>query len=232
MRAVAATGTPTIVILFNGRPLAIPEVVNAATAVLEAWAPGVEGGNAVVDLLFGEVNPSGKLTASFPRSVGQVPIHYNHKSTGRPADRGNPNTSKYLDEDWTPLFPFGYGLSYTTFSYSPLTLSTTTPGMTAKLTISVTVTNTGTVSGEEVVQLYLQDVAASVTRPVRELKGFSRIALPAGGSTRVDFTLASADLAFLGPDLKRIVEPGEFRVFVGGNSRDTVTGTFHLTDGR
>jgi len=216
----------------NGRPLTLTWEAEHCGAILESWFGGTEAGNAVADVLFGDYNPSGKLTATFPRNVGQIPIYYNHKNTGRPADPGNSFTSKYLDEEGAPLFPFGYGLSYTTFSYSPLTLSSTTPGMTGKLTISVTVTNTGTVSGEEVVQLYLQDVAASVTRPVRELKGFSKIALPAGGSKRVDFTLESADLAFLGPDLKLIVEPGEFRVFVGGNSRDTVTGTFHLTDGR
>ena len=231
VQAVAATGIPTIVILFNGRPLAIPDVAGAATALLEAWAPGVEGGNAIADILFGDANPSGKLTTTFPRAVGQIPIHYNHKSTGRPADPDNHYTSKYSDEADTPLYPFGYGLSYTSFAYSPLSLSTAAlaPGM--GLIVSVTVRNTGMMTGEEVVQLYLQDVAASVTRPVRELKRFTRITLPPGGSQRVEFTLESSDCAFLGPDLKPLVEPGEFRVFVGGNCRDTVTGEFRFTGG-
>jgi beta-glucosidase len=228
VQAVLGTGTPVVVVLMNGRPLAIPQLQASAGAILEAWFPGIEGGNAVADLLFGDVNPSGKLPVSVPRCVGQVPIYYNHKNTGRPAGEAGSFTSRYLDVDATPLYPFGYGLSYTRFVYSDLSLSTPAISPEGSLTVSVTVANAGDRAGEEVVQMYVRDVVGSVTRPVEELKGFRKIALQPGEHQRVQFTLAGDALAFYNQQMRRVVEPGEFLVLVGGNSRDVLGASFNV----
>lgn len=218
IEALAGTGKPVIVVLFNGRPLAIPRVEAAATAILEAWYPGTEAGNAIADVLTGKYNPAGKLPITFPRSVGQVPIFYNAKNTGRPLNVNDKYTSKYLDESNTPLYPFGYGLSYTSFSYDQLQISQPTMNRNDTTTVSVTLTNTGKLAGTEVVQLYVQDVVGSVTRPLRELKGFQRISLAAGASQTVAFKLTEADLTFLRRDMTEGVEPGLFRIYVGGDA--------------
>jgi len=228
VRAVAATGVPVVVVLMNGRPLTIGNIEESAPAILEAWAPGVEGGNAVADILFGEYNPSGRLPVTFPRSVGQVPLYYNHKNTGRPPQANERFTSKYIDIDITPLYPFGFGLSYTTFEYSGLSVTAPVARVGDSLTVSVTVRNTGKIPGEEVVQLYLQDVVASVTRPVRELKAFRKVALPPGGEQRVDFTVTPEMLAFYNLSMQRVVEPGQFNIYVGGNARDLQSISFRF----
>lgn len=216
--ALAETGKPLVVVVMNGRPLAIPEVAEKATALVEAWWLGTEAGNAIADVLFGQYNPSGKLPISFPRSVGQVPIFYNYKSTGRPFDPNSKWTSKYTDMPNTPLFPFGFGLSYTTFSYAKPAADRTTFRKGQPVSISVSVKNTGSRDGEEVVQLYVRDLVGSVTRPVRELKGFQKIMIPAGQSREVVFTLTDKELSFFRKDMSFGVEPGDFEVFVGGSS--------------
>ncbi len=225
---ILATGKPVVVLLANGRPLAIPELAATAPAILETWFLGVQAGTAVADVLFGDVAPGGKLPVTFPRTVGQVPLYYNHKSTGRPADASNHYTSKYLDVDWTPLFPFGHGLSYTTFAYGPLRLSATSMGVSDTLVARVDVSNSGSRAGDEVVQLYIQDEDASITRPVKELRGFSRIALAPGQTRTVSFRLTADDLSFWGPAMKRIVEPGFFRVYAGTSSEQVQEARFEL----
>lgn len=227
---IIKTGKPVVVVLMNGRPLAIPELDASATAIVETWFLGTQAGNAIADVLFGDYNPSGKLTATFPRSVGQVPLFYNMKNTGRPMenDPKNKYTSKYLDIPNTPLYPFGYGLSYTTFEYSPVTLSAAEIGAQDSLTVTTTVKNTGSRAGEEVVQLYVRDWVGSVTRPVKELKGFRKISLKPGETQTVSFTLTSDDLVFHRADMSLGAEPGKFTVFVGGNSRDVQASTFTL----
>ena len=219
IRQLAATGKPVVVVLFNGRPLAIPGVDSAAKAILEAWYPGTETGHALADVLFGDHNPGGRLPMTFPRSVGQVPIFYGMKNTGRPMDPNNKYTSKYLDESNEPLYPFGYGLSYTTFEYGTPTLASNTMTRNDTARISVEVTNTGDVNGSTVVQLYVQDVVGSVTRPVRELKAFERVELAAGESRTVELTLTEDDLSFYRRDMTYGSEPGEFRIYVGGDSQ-------------
>jgi beta-glucosidase len=199
--------------------------VNHVPAILETWFLGSETGNAVADVLFGVVAPSGKLTVSVPRGVGQVPIYYNHKNTGRPPSAER-YTSKYLDAPVTPLYPFGHGLSYTTFAYDSLTLSASRLGPRDTLRIRVRVRNTGRRDGADVVQLYVHDQVASVTRPVRELKGFKRVELRAGQATTVELRLTLDDLAFYGLDMRRRAEPGSIRVFVGPNSTTGVDTTF------
>ncbi len=218
IEALAATGKPVVVVLMNGRPLAIPRVVERATALVEAWWLGTEAGNALADVLFGDYNPSGKLPMTFPRSEGQIPIFYNEKNTGRPYDANSKWTSKYIDSPNSPLFPFGFGLSYTTFEYGILTASPTAfrPGDTVR--IRVEVRNTGSRAGTEVVQLYVCDLVGSVTRPVRELKGIQRIHLSAGERRTVEFTLTEADLRFYRRDMTWGSEPGEFDLFVGSSS--------------
>ena len=218
VRAIHATGKPTIVVLVNGRPLTIGWIAENVLAILESWMGGTESGNAIADILFGDVNPGAKLPVTFPRSVGQVPIYYNHMNTGRPPDPNNRYTSKYQDVPWTPLFPFGYGLSYTQFKLSNLQLSPQQIRPDGRVTVSVDVENTGSRAGDEVVQLYIRDVASSVTRPVRELRGFRRINLQPGEKRRVEFTLSSQELGFYNRDMKFVVEPGEFKVFVGTSS--------------
>lgn len=224
-------GKPLVVVLTNGRALAIPEVAEHAAAILEVWQLGHEMGNAVADVVFGDVNPSGKLPVTFPRSIGQVPIYYDHKQTGRPAREQEHYTSKYIDVPWTPQFPFGHGLSYTTFSYERPQLSATTLEPTRALTVTVRVTNTGERAGTEVVQLYLRDDAATFTRPVRALRGFRRVTLPPGGAEDVKFTLDADDFALLDEKLDRVVEAGAFTVFVGGSSDTSNEATFEVTTG-
>ena len=217
--AVAATGKPVAVVLLNGRPLSIGAVQEKVPAILEAWFPGVEGGNAIADVLFGDVAPSGKLPITFPRNVGQVPIYYAHRNTGRPPSASLEFTSKYLDVPWTPLYVFGHGLGYTTYRYDAPTVARRRLG-TDDLAqqVSVRVTNTGARAGVEVVQLYLRDDVASVTRPVRELRGFQRVSLQPGQSRTVTFELGFDDMALYDRDMRHVVEPGTFTVFVGGSS--------------
>jgi len=213
------TGKPVVVVLMNGRPLAIPEIAEKATAILETWWLGTEAGNAIADVLYGVYNPSGKLPMSFPRSVGQVPIFYNEKSTGRPFDPNSKWTSKYIDEANSPQWPFGFGLSYTTFEYSEPKVVAAVTAKTA-LTVSVTLTNTGKLPGEEVAQLYVRDLVGSVTRPVKELKGFQKIMLQPGETREVKFTLTEHDLSFYRRDMTFGTEPGEYEIMVGGNSQE------------
>jgi len=226
IKAVQATGKPTAVVLMNGRPLAIRWLAENSPAILETWFAGTEGGNAIADVLFGDVNPGGKLPMTFPRAVGQVPIYYNHKNTGRPPSPTDRYTSKYRDIDWTPLFPFGYGLSYTTFDYSNLRLDKTAIRPDGTVTVSVDVRNSGRRAGDEVVQLYVHDVAASMTRPVKQLRGFSRITLAPGETRTVSFTLGPADLGFYDSEMKFQVEPGDFDVMVGGSSASGLEARF------
>jgi beta-glucosidase len=228
VKAVQATGKPTIVVLMNGRPLTINWLAGNTSAILETWFAGTQAGNAIADVLFGDVNPGGKLPATFPRSVGQIPLYYNHKDTGRPPDAKNKYTSKYLDVDWRPLFPFGYGLSYTQFKITNLQLSAQRIPYTGQLKVSVDLENTGKRAGDEVVQLYIRDTAASVTRPVKELKGFQRITLRPGEKKQVEFVLTGQQLGFWNRQMRFTVEPGEFKVMVGPNSEDLLEGTFEV----
>src|SRR5215510_7461828 len=229
VQAIHATGKPTIVVLVNGRPLSIGWIVNNAPAILESWMGGTESGNAIADILFGDVNPGAKLPVTFPRTVGQVPIYYNHMNTGRPPEAENRYTSKYYDVPWTPLFPFGYGLSYTTFKISNLRLSAPRINIGGKLTVSAEVENTGRRAGDEVVQLYIRDVVASMTRPVKELKGFQRVTLQPGEKRRVEFVLGPEHLSFWNREMRYVIEPGEFRVMVGANSVDVIEASFAVT---
>ena len=215
------TANPNVaVVLFNGRPLLLDKLSRDAAAILEAWFPGTEGGHAILDLLTGTKNPSGKLPMTFPRNMGQIPIYYNHFSTGRPLTGTDPQrfVSKYTDAPNTPLFPFGYGLSYTEFSYSDVSLSSDSLTSEDSITASVQLKNTGACTGTEVVQLYIQDVAASTVRPVRELKGFTRITLTPGETQTVSFRISEAELAFHRADGSYGTEPGAFRVWIGGSS--------------
>ena len=230
VQAIKATGKPTVVVLVNGRPLSVGWIVDNVPALLESWMGGTESGNAVADILFGDLNPGAKLPVTFPRTVGQVPIYYNHMNTGRPPEAENRYTSKYLDAPWTPLFPFGFGLSYTTFKISNLQLSAPRIAANGKLTVSVDVENTGRRAGDEVVQLYIRDVVASMTRPVKELKGFQRVTLKPGEKRRVEFVVAQEHLGFWNRELRYVVEPGEFRVMVGPNSVDLVEAKFEIVN--
>ncbi|HEY9072226.1 MAG TPA: beta-glucosidase BglX [Candidatus Ozemobacteraceae bacterium] len=226
---IARSGKPVAAILLNGRPLAITRLHKAVPAILEAWYPGSMGGKAICDVVFGDFSPSGKLTMTFPRSVGQIPLYYNMKNTGRPESE-NKYTSKYIDVPNSPLYPFGHGLSYTTFRYSDLRLSAKTLSRDGRLAVSVTVTNTGARDGEEVVQLYLRDLVGSVTRPIRQLAGFRKIHIPKSESRTVTFDLAADDLAFLRANMSWGTEPGDFEVLVGGDSENLLKDTFHLLD--
>jgi len=228
LREVLAVNENVVVVLTAGRPLVITHVAGSAPAILNAWLLGSEAGHAIADVLFGDYNPSGKLPASFPRSVGQIPVYYAHKNTGRPATPGNVFSSRYIDMPNEPLYPFGYGLSYTTFEYSAPRLSAAemTPG--GSVEVTATVKNTGERVGTEVVQLYVRDLVGSVTRPVKELKGFRRVTLEPGESKDVSFTLEAPDLAFFTAEGKWEAEPGDFVAFVGPNSRDTREAPFTL----
>ncbi|NUN71002.1 MAG: glycoside hydrolase family 3 C-terminal domain-containing protein [Bacteroidetes bacterium] len=220
LKALAATGKPVVLVVMGGRPLTLQWEADNIPAIVEAWHLGVESGNALADVLFGDYNPSGKLPVTFPRNLGQIPIYYNHKSTGRPLVPTDKYTSRYLDVPNTPLFPFGHGLSYTSFQYSAVTLSSSSITKDQSLTVSVSVTNSGKRAGEEVVQLYLRDDVATVTRPVKELKGFKKVMLQPGETGTVTFTVTSEDLSFYGLDMKKRIEPGTFTVYVGGSSAD------------
>lgn len=220
LQALRETGKPLVLVLINGRPLILNDEVNWADAILEAWAPGIQAGNAIADVLFGDYNPSGKLTTTFPRSVGQIPLYYNHLNTGRPADPRNKFTSKYLDVPNEPLFPFGFGLSYTTFEYGDIRLNKTSLKGEDTLMASITITNTGKKAGEEVVQLYLRDPVASISRPVKELKNCRKILLNPGEKKEVVFKITPEDLKFYNANLVYDWEPGEFIIMIGGNSRD------------
>jgi len=226
LEAVAATGTPVVLVLMNGRPLILEWASDHVPAIVETWFLGIEAGNATADVLFGDVNPSGRLPVTFPRVLGQIPLYYNHRNTGRPPDPNNKYTSKYIDVPVTPRYPFGYGLSYTTFAYSNLKLSAARARVSDTLTATVTVTNSGSREGTEVVQLYVRDEVASVSRPVRELKAFKRVTLKPGESRAVELRVALKDLWFIGLDMKPVVEPGAFRVYVGPNSAEGQEATF------
>lgn len=230
IRALKATGKPLVLVLMNGRPLSILEEKEQADAILETWFSGTEGGNAIADVLFGDYNPSGKLPITFPRSVGQIPTYYNHLTIGRPFTPGKPGnyTSQYFDDTTGPLYPFGYGLSYTDFSLSEMALSSTTLNKTGKLDASVTVKNTGQRDGETVVQLYIQDVTGSMIRPIKELKNFQKVMLKAGEQKVVHFTITEDDLKFFNAQLKYAAEPGKFNVQIGLDSEDVTQQSFEL----
>ncbi|WP_167606133.1 beta-glucosidase BglX [Maribellus sediminis] len=230
LRELEKTGRPLVVVNMSGRPMAIGEEVELADALLQMWHAGIEGGNALADVLFGDYNPSGKLTATFPVNVGQVPIYYSIRNTGRPqgSDEFQKFKSNYLDAPNSPLFPFGYGLSYTSFEYKDLILDKPTLTNLDEIKVSVSVTNSGDYDGEEVVQLYVRDMVASITPPMRLLKGFNKVFIPKGDTKEVTFTIRAQDLAFYHPDLSFYAEPGEFKVFVGGNSNASLSASFTL----
>jgi len=231
LKALAQTGKPVVLVLFTGRPLALNWENENIPAILNVWFPGSEAGNAISDVLFGDVNPSGKLSATFPQNVGQVPIFYAHKNTGRPLAEGKwfeKFRSNYLDVSNEPLYPFGYGLSYTTFNYGDVKLSSNTLTKGRSITATIAVTNSGSVGGKEVVQLYIRDLVGSITRPVKELKGFQKIYFKAGETKNVTFSIAEQDLKFYNSDLKFVAEPGDFKVFIGSNSRDVKEASFTL----
>jgi len=239
LEAVAATGKPVILVVMAGRPLQLKWAAEHVPAILEAWSPGMEGGHAIADVLFGDVNPSGKLPASLPRAVGQEPLYYAQLPTGRPAvnvdlskmptDSPTKFLSRYVDEENSALFPFGWGLSYTRFSYSKPTVSRATvplkevlgPGHTPVVRVAFEVKNTGSVAGTEVAELYIRNTNASVEQPVRELKGFARVQLAPGESKHVELPLGFDELNFYNVDVKRTVEPTTYKIWVGGSSLAT-----------
>jgi len=247
LEAVAATGKPVVLIIFSGRPLALPWAAEHIPAIMEAWYPGVQAGPAIVRTLFGEVSPSGKLTVSFPHSVGQEPLYYDELNTGRPADGidlSHPPTnsaekyhSRYVDEPNAPLFPFGFGLSYTKFTYSPLELSATrlsAAGLNQKtgspLRVATTVKNVGSRAADEVVELYIRLRGTSVSLPIRQLEGFRRITLVPGESKRVEFTLGRDELSFYNIDMKDIVEPASVTVWIGPSSTEGQSADFTIAE--
>ncbi|AUX72180.1 beta-glucosidase BglX [Erwinia pyrifoliae] len=227
--ALKATGKPLVLVLMNARALTLAEETQQADALLESWYSGTEGGNAIADVLFGDYNPSGKLPMTFPRSVGQIPMYYNHLNTGRPYNFEHPNkyTSHYFDEANGPLFPFGYGLSYTDFTLSPVKMSATTMNKNATVNASITVTNSGKYAGATVVQLYLRDEVASISRPVKELKGFKRIMLQPGESQTVTFPIDASALKFWNAKMQHVAEPGQFSVMIGLDSVRTHNAEFN-----
>jgi beta-glucosidase len=241
IEAVAKTGTSVVTIVMAGRPLSIGRDAEQSKAVLYTFHPGTMGGPAIADLLFGKAVPSGKLPVTFPKTVGQIPLYYAHNNTGRPyqgdeillndipPEAGQTslgNTSFHLDAGVEPLYPFGYGLSYTTFEYSNLRLSATQMTSSDVLTVSADITNTGSYDATEIAQLYIQDCIGSVTRPVKELKRFDRIPLKAGEKKHITFTLPIAELAFYNIDMKKMVEPGDFNLWIGPNSQDGLKASF------
>ena len=232
LHALRATGKPVVLVLMNGRPLALSRSAHHTPAILEAWFLGSEMGHAVADVLFGDVNPSGKLPITFARSVGQVPLYYAHRHTGRPATGKTLYESGYLDLPSTPAYPFGFGLSYTTFTYLKPRLSSKHLASTQTLTVRVTVSNTGPRAGDEIVQLYLRDDVASVTRPVRQLRGFRKVHLASREARTVEFILDQQDFALLNEHLLPVIEAGTFTVFVGGSSTTDNQATFEVTDSR
>jgi beta-glucosidase len=240
LQRLAATKRPLVVVVMAGRPLVLGPVADLATAVVYAWHPGTMAGPGIADVLFGDVAPSGKLPMSFPRAVGQIPVYYNFKNTGRPPtkeSKGIPTgtpldpvgfEATYLDVEVTPQYPFGFGLSYTTFGYDGLSIAPKRARLGEAVTVRATVRNTGKLAGVETVQLYVRDRVGSVTRPVRELKAFRRVALEPGAAAALEFTLTKDDLAFPGHDMRGTIEPGTFEVFVGGDARAALSTEFEL----
>jgi len=230
LKALVKTGKPVVLVLMNGRPMTLTWEDEHVPAILDTWFGGTEAGNAVADVLFGEYNPSGKITATFPRNVGQIPIYYNHLNTGRPYYPGDSPKFKsdYLDVLNSPLYPFGFGLSYTTFSYSNISLDDSILQSGGKITASVNVTNTGTRKGKETVQMYIRQMVGSIARPVKELKGFKQITLEPGETQKVSFNISVEDLKFYNNDLKYVAEPGDFKLFIGTNSADVKEADFKL----
>jgi beta-glucosidase len=230
IQAIARTGKPYVVVLMNGRPLTLGWVADNAPALVEAWYPGTEGGNAVADVLFGRADPGGKLPMSFPRNVGQIPISYNELPTGRPADPANKYTSKYLDVPNTPQYAFGYGLSYTTFSLSNLRLSQASVSRSGTITVTADLTNTGSVAGDDVAQLYIHQDGTSILQPVRRLDGFQRVTLNPGQTKTVTFTLGPAQIGFYtNTPGQFVVEPGTVDVYVGDSSSGGLHGQFTVS---
>lgn len=230
-RAIIATGKPVAVVLFNGRPLAIPELDSIAPAILESWIGGTEAGNAIADVLFGDINPSGKLTMTFPRNVGQIPIFYNCKNTGRPINPEKPFEkfkSNYLDVPNTPLYPFGYGLSYTTFSYSDIKINKTEFQKEDQIIATAEIRNTGDRDGEEIVQLYIHDLVGDVTRPVKELKGFKKILVKKGETVTVTFNVSTSELSYYHQNMSYSLDPGDFELFIGPNSSEGLVSRFSV----
>ena len=220
-----------VLVLMNGRPLTIPWEAEHSPAILETWHLGSEAGNAIADVLLGKYNPSGKLPISFPKTVGQIPVYYNHKNTGRPATApGKVFYSHYTDIDNDPLYPFGFGLSYSTFQYSNLSVSNDKLLTGDTLTISIDVDNTSSLEGEEVVQLYIQDVTGSITRPVKELKGFNKVFFRGGEQKTIRFKITEQELAFYKKDFTYGAEPGMFKIYVGTNSKETLEAEFELVE--
>ena len=234
LKALLKTGKPVVLVLFTGRPLVLKEESKTVPAILNVWFPGSEAGLAISDVLFGDVNPSGKLTATFPRSIGQIPIFYNYKNTGRPLGNKEGKFEKfktnYIDERNEPLYAFGYGLSYTKFSYDDLTISSQNMNINDSVEVSVNVTNSGNYDGKEVVQLYIRDLVGTVTRPVKELKGFQKVLIKKGETKTITFTISIEDLKFYNYDLDFVAEPGAFEVFVGTNSDTNLKTTFTLSN--
>lgn len=228
IRALAASGKPVVLVLMSGRPLTIPEEMELPVSILQVWHPGVEAGNAIADVVFGDYNPSGKLTATWPVNVGQIPVYYGMRTTGRPAPTAEFEKfkSNYLDAPNAPLLPFGYGLSYTEFKYSDVKISNANLSEGGSVTISATITNTGNYDGHEVVQLYIHDKVRSLTPPMKELKGFKKIFLKKGASQTVNFQITTEDLKFYNNEEEFLFEPGEFEFFVGGSSDNEFTGNF------
>jgi beta-glucosidase len=230
LKELLATGKPVVLVLSNGRPLTLVWENEHVDAIIETWQGGVQAGNALADVLFGDYNPSGKITATFPRSVGQIPLYYNHKHTGHPMSEEQKYSTKYLDIPNEPLYPFGYGLSYTTFAYSPVKLNKKEIGAKDTLTATITVTNTGKRDGEEIVQLYIRDMIGSVARPVKELKGYRKAMIPAGKSAKVIFNLTAGDLAFWRKDVTFGTESGDFELYIGKNSAEVESAKFSLRE--
>ncbi len=234
LKALLKTGKPVVLVLFTGRPLVLVEENKIVPAILNVWFPGSEGGLPIADVLFGDVIPSGKLTATFPRNVGQIPIFYNYKNTGRPIQNTDGKfekfTSNYIDVRNEPLYPFGYGLSYTTFRYDNLNLSADKMATVGSIDVSVDVSNTGNFDGKEIVQLYIRDIVGSVTRPVKELKGFKKIFIKKGQTEKVTFNLTVEDLKFYNYDLDFVAEPGDFEIFVGASSVENIKSKFKLIE--
>jgi beta-glucosidase len=234
VEAVVDTGTPAVVVLMSGRPLAVPWLVERVPAILQAWHGGIRAGRAVADVLTGATSPSGRLTATWPRATGQIPIYYAHKNTGRPAEGAGTlqfkrvHRSNYVDETHLPLYPFGFGLGYTTFAYDDLQVATPDVPLDGTLVVSAAVTNTGARHGDEVVQLYVRDLVRSVTPPVKELKGFERVSLAPGESRRVEFRVPASTLGFHGLDLDYVIEPGGFHVWIGPHAAAGLCGAFRL----
>jgi beta-glucosidase len=230
---IIKTGKPVAVVLFNGRPLAIPELNKMAPAILESWFGGTQAGNAIADILFGDVNPSGKLTMTFPMNTGQIPIYYNSKNSGRPINPERPfekYKSNYLDVQNAPLYPFGYGLSYTSFNYSGIKMNKPELHGNEQIVASVDITNTGDRDGVEIVQLYIRDLIGDVTRPVKELKGFKKVLIKKGETVNVTFTLSPGELSYYHQDMSFKYDPGNFELFIGTNSAESRSTRFSILD--